>query len=187
MPADGPRLLNPNAVLDATANSIMMVSLFRPLLRSLRTRPIRSASARWRRWGLALAMVMAMAAAGPPAPAAAQQLVYEPTNPAFGGSPLNYQWLQSSAQTQNAFEAGRSSFRRDPLADFESSLQRQILNQLSRELIADRFGDDLDLTQEGVFDVGEFTVEVVPGLDGTSIRVFNPLTGEETTVTIPRL
>jgi curli production assembly/transport component CsgF len=61
------------------------------------------------------------------------------------------------------------------------------LNQLSRELITDRFGDDLDLTQQGVFDVGEFTVEITPGLDGTSIRVFNPLTGEETTVTIPRL
>jgi curli production assembly/transport component CsgF len=122
-----------------------------------------------------------------PVDATAQQLKYEPTNPAFGGSPLNYQWLQSSAQTQNAFGASRSAFQRDPLADFESSLQRQILNQLSRELITDRFGDDLDLTQQGVFDVGEFTVEITPGLDGTSIRVFNPLTGEETTVTIPRL
>jgi curli production assembly/transport component CsgF len=122
-----------------------------------------------------------------PTTAAAQQLVYEPTHPAFGGSPLNYQWLLSSAQTQNAFQADRPSFRQDPLADFESSLQRQILNQLSRELIADRFGDDLDLTREGVFDVGEYTVEVIPGLDGTSIRVFNPVTGEETTVTIPRL
>lgn len=119
--------------------------------------------------------------------AAAQQFVYRPTNPAFGGSPLNYQWLNSSAQTQNAFKPeGRSSFRRDPLADFESTLQRQILSQLSRELIANRFGD-LDLTEEGLFDLGEFTVEVVPGLDGVGIRVFNELTGDETTVTIPNL
>lgn len=137
-------------------------------------------------WVIVLAGA-ALLVAGTATPATAQQLVYEPTNPAFGGSPLNYQWLQSSAQTQNAFEGASSSFRRNPLDDFESSLQRQILNQLSRELIADRFGDDLDLTQEGVFDVGEFTVEVIPGLDGTSIRVFNPVTGEETTVTIPRL
>ena len=121
-----------------------------------------------------------------PSAASAQQLVYRPTNPAFGGSPLNYQWLNSSAQTQNAFKPkGRSSFRRDPLADFESTLQRQILSQLSRELIANRFGDDLDLTQEGLFDLGEFTVEVIPGLDGTAIRIFNELTGDETTVTIP--
>ena len=120
-----------------------------------------------------------------PAAAPAQQLVYRPTNPAFGGSPLNYQWLNSSAQAQNAFKPGRSTFRRDPLADFESTLQRQILNQLSRELVYNRFGDDLDLTQEGRFDLGEFTVEIIPGLDGTAIRVFNELTGDETTVTIP--
>lgn len=121
-----------------------------------------------------------------PADAAAQQLVYQPRNPAFGGSPLNYQWLNSSAQAQNAFKPeGRSSFRRDPLADFESTLQRQILSQLSRELIANRFGDDLDLTQEGLFDLGEFTVEIIPGLNGTAVRIFNELTGDETTVTIP--
>jgi len=120
-----------------------------------------------------------------PAAASAQQLVYQPRNPAFGGSPLNYQWLSSSAQTQNAFKPGRTSFSRDPLADFESTLQRQILNQLSRELVTNRFGDDLDLTQEGRFDLGEFTVEIIPGLDGTAIRVFNELTGDETTVTIP--
>jgi curli production assembly/transport component CsgF len=120
------------------------------------------------------------------APAAsAQALVYRPTNPAFGGSPLNYQWLNSSAQTQNAFASDRPSFRRDPLADFESTLQRQILSQLSRELITNRFGDELDLTEEGLFDLGEFTVEIIPGLDGTAIRVFNELTGDETTVTIP--
>jgi curli production assembly/transport component CsgF len=118
--------------------------------------------------------------------ATAQQFVYQPTNPAFGGSPLNYQWLNSSAQTQNAFKpGGRSSFQRDPLANFESTLQRRILSQLSRELISNRFGDDLDLTQEGLFDLGEFTVEIIPGLSGASIRVFNELTGEETTVTIP--
>lgn len=121
-----------------------------------------------------------------PTTASAQDLVYRPKNPAFGGSPLNYQWLKGSAETQNAFKPdSRSPFGRDPLADFERTLQRQILNQLSRELIANRFGDDLDLTQEGLFDLGEFTVEIIPGLDGTVIRVFNELTGDETTVTIP--
>ena len=119
------------------------------------------------------------------APAQAQQLTYQPTNPAFGGSPLNYNWLVQSAQLQNEFqEDGSNRFRRDPLADFESSLQRQILNQLSRELITNRFGD-LDLTQPGTFNFGDFQLDVVPGIDGISIRIFNLLTGEETTVTIP--
>ena len=120
-------------------------------------------------------------------PAAAQQLTYQPTNPAFGGVSLNYSWLLSSAQAQSNFQQERSSaFNRSPLTDFQNSLQRQILNQLSRELITNRFGD-LDLSQPGTFDFGDFTVEITPGLDGVSIRIFNLLTGEETTVTVPGL
>ncbi|WP_022834505.1 curli assembly protein CsgF [Salisaeta longa] len=119
---------------------------------------------------------------------AAQELVYRPTNPAFGGSYLNYQWLLSSAQAQNAFEAdaGSSFFDRDPLADFQNSLQRQILDQLSRELVTERFGN-IDLSQPGTFDLGAYTVEVLPGVNGTTIRVFNPITGATTSVTIPNL
>jgi curli production assembly/transport component CsgF len=115
----------------------------------------------------------------------AQQLMYSPQNPAFGGSPLNYSWLLSSAQAQNSYQDNASSrFTRDPLADFESSLQRQILNQLSRELIFNRFGD-LDLSQPGTFNLGDFQVEIIPGVDGISVRVFNLLTGDETVVTVP--
>lgn len=121
------------------------------------------------------------------APAAAQDLVYRPTNPAFGGSPINYQWLLNAANAQNAFDdAGRSAFRRNPLDDFEQGLQRQILGQLSRELIRERFGE-LDLTKEGRFDLGDFVVEVTPGLDGVEIRVTNILSGDESVVTIPSL
>ncbi|MEM1115449.1 MAG: curli production assembly/transport component CsgF [Bacteroidota bacterium] len=119
------------------------------------------------------------------APAGAQQLVYTPTNPAFGGSPLNYNWLLSSAQAQNDLEDDTANrFQRDPLADFETSLQRQILNQLSRELVFNRFRD-LDLSQPGQFDLGDFQVEIIPGFDGISVRIFNLLTGDETVVTVP--
>lgn len=115
----------------------------------------------------------------------AQQLTYQPTNPAFGGFSANYSWLLSSAQAQNDFTEDRTNaFNRDPLADFQSNLQRQILNQLSRELVANRFGD-LDLTQAGTFNLGDFSVEIVPGIDGVSVNLFNNLTGETTTVTIP--
>lgn len=119
--------------------------------------------------------------------ASAQQLIYTPKNPAFGGSPLNYSWMLSSAQAQNDLgDDTANQFQRDPLADFETSLQRQILNQLSRELIFNRFGD-LDLSQPGTFNLGDFQIEIVPGLDGVSVKVFNLLTGDETVVTIPNL
>jgi curli production assembly/transport component CsgF len=116
---------------------------------------------------------------------AAQKFVYEPKNPAFGGSYLNYSWLLQSAEAQKDFETTTPDrFSRDPFQDFQQSLQRQILSQLSRELIFNRFRD-LDLTREGRFDLGDFIVEIMPGLDGLSIRVFNVLTGDESVITVP--
>lgn len=133
-----------------------------------------------------LSLVFALALLGLAAqPAAAQQFVYEPVNPNFGGNYLNFSGLMSSAQAQNLYEGqGSSSFQRDPLADFEQSLQRQILSALSRSLVSDRFGG-IDFTQEGSFDLGDFMVEVTPGLDGLTITIFNVLTGDESVVTIP--
>jgi len=119
--------------------------------------------------------------------AAAQDLVYQPTNPAFGGSSVNYSWLLNSANQQNPYQddQGFDSFRDDPLQNFEQRLQRQVLDQLSRELIEQRFGD-IDLTEEGSFDLEQFRVEVTPGPGGISIQVFNKQTGETSTVEIPR-
>jgi curli production assembly/transport component CsgF len=131
---------------------------------------------------LALALV---ALAFTARPAAAQEFVYQPTNPAFGGSYLNYSWLLSSAQAQNLYQNQSSSrFQRDPLADFEQSLQRQILSQLSREIVSDRFGG-IDFTQEGRFDLGDFNIEITPGLNGLNVSIFNVLTGDESVVTVP--
>lgn len=116
--------------------------------------------------------------------AEAQQMVYRPSNPAFGGNPLNQQYLLGVAQAQKSTEE-RDPFTRDPLADFESGLQRQILSAISREIITSRFGRDIDLTQEGRYDLGDFLIEIVPGLNGIDILVTNALTGDQTTVTIP--
>jgi curli production assembly/transport component CsgF len=129
-------------------------------------------------------VVTALGLLGAPGQAEAQQLVYRPTNPAFGGNPLNQQWLLSTAEAQRPDEP-RDLFQRNPLDDFQSGLQRQILSSLSRELIVNRFGENLDLTEESRFDLGEFVVEVLPGLNGVDIRVINAFTGEQTTVTIP--
>jgi len=118
-------------------------------------------------------------------PAAAQDFVYQPTNPAFGGSPLNSSWLLGLAQAQNLYQdQGSSRFTRDPLADFEQSLQRQILSQLSREIVSSRFGG-IDFTEEGRFDLGDFIIEITPGLNGLNVSIFNVLTGDESVVTVP--
>lgn len=123
-----------------------------------------------------------------PKPGNAQQLIYRPTNPAFGGNPYNYQWLMSSANTQNQHkESSSSRFQRDPLADFQQSLQRQILSELTRNLVRDKFGENFDYTKQNSFEFGEFSIEVVPGIDGVTIRIFNILSGEQTSITIPNI
>lgn len=117
--------------------------------------------------------------------ATAQEMVYRPLNPAFGGNPGNYGWLLNSANTQNLHEETRDSgFQRDPLADFQNSLQRQVLSQLTRDIVRREFGEGEEL-EEQRFEFGEFNIEVNPGTDGVQIRIFNILTGDETSVTIP--
>lgn len=117
----------------------------------------------------------------------AQDMVYTPKNPAFGGNPINYQWLLNSANTQNKFTGSSdgSRFQRDPLEDFQNSLQRQILSQLTRDIVRNQFGEGGQPTEDSRFEFGEFTIDVTPGPDGVQIRIFNILTGDETSITIP--
>lgn len=117
--------------------------------------------------------------------ATAQEMVWRPLNPAFGGNPGNYGWMLNSANTQNLHEETRESgFQRDPLADFQNSLQRQVLSQLTRDIVRREFGEG-EALEEQRFEFGEFNIEVLPGTDGVQIRIFNVLTGDETSVTIP--
>ena len=121
-----------------------------------------------------------------PGEALSQDFVYQPKNPAFGGSPVNYSWMLNSANQQNKFQGSSGFGRRDPLANFEESLQRQVLSQLTRQIIGNRFGEGtIDLNEQNNFEFGEFNIQVNPGPDGVSITIQNILSGESTTVTIP--
>jgi len=117
----------------------------------------------------------------------AQNFVYQPTNPAFGGSYLNYNWMLSSAQAQNGFKGVdgnfESRFDRDPLQDFEQSLNRQILSRLSRQLIDDQFGEAG--LQEGQYEIGSYQIDVSPGDVGIQIKILDTSSGGETVVSVP--
>ena len=108
----------------------------------------------------------------------AQDFVYRPTNPAFGGDTFNYQWLLNSATAQNGIsdpDAESGQRKRDPLADFQQDLNRRILSDLSRTLVSDQFGEEG--LEEGVFDVGIFQIEVFEGADGVSITILDTSNG----------
>lgn len=117
----------------------------------------------------------------------AQQLVYKPVNPAFGGDTFNYQWLMSSASAQNQFDEGnsRSNSLKDlnSLSSFTDSLNRQILSELSRKLFGDQFGDG-DL-KPGTYIFGSIYLEVIQTGQGLLISILNTDTGEQSQIVIP--
>lgn len=116
----------------------------------------------------------------------AQQFVYKPLNPAFGGDTFNYQWMLSSASTQNQFDnnlrtgLGRNS---NSLDSFTDNLNRQILNELSRKLFGDKFGDG-DL-QPGTYVFGSMYLEITQTSQGLLISILNTDTGEQSEILIP--
>ena len=117
----------------------------------------------------------------------AQQLIYTPVNPSFGGYYFNGQTLLSEAQAQNGFTAGTSSaynpYSQDPLQNFKNSLNQQILSQLSRQLLTNVFGE-AGLTA-GHYDLGDYSIDITPGGDGVHIDIFDTGTGDQTTVVLP--
>lgn len=116
----------------------------------------------------------------------AQDFVYQPINPAFGGNFYNYQWLLSSANAQNKItekQEDQFSYWDDPLKDFENTLNRQILDQLSRQIIGEHFGETT--LEEGEYQIGNYQIDIGEGTDGVNIHIFDASTGGETSITIP--
>lgn len=115
-----------------------------------------------------------------------QQLVYKPRNPNFGGDTFNYQWLLSSAESQNTFEDPNAEDR-EQLSDLErftENLNSQLLNLVSRSLFTDQFGSDGQLTP-GTYTFGSLSIEIFPSNDGLVISILDIDTGEQTQVIIP--
>ncbi|MFB9864248.1 curli production assembly/transport component CsgF [Rufibacter immobilis] len=136
----------------------------------------------------ALAAFLLILLVAPTADLQAQDFVYEPRNPAFGGYYFNYQWLQSSAQSQDKLKdpnatTGNTGANQDPLKQFEDNLNRQILNQLSRQLVSSQFGDEG--LEPGSYNIGNYQINVSEGAGGVSIVIVDQNSGSQTTVTIP--
>lgn len=115
----------------------------------------------------------------------AQDLVYKPKNPAFGGDTFNYQWLASSADSQNKFKdkTADSYEQQTELERFTANLNSQLLNQVSSSLFAQQFGTK-GITV-GTYNFGSLSVEVYPSSGGLTVDILDTKTGERTQVIIP--
>lgn len=125
----------------------------------------------------------------------AQDLVYKPKNPAFGGDTFNYQWMLSSADSQNKFKDPDEENlyeEKSQLEQFTENLNNQLLNYLSRTLFQDQFGtgygtstDGQQQIEEGVYTFGSLSVELYQSNLGLVVNILDIYTGEETQVIIP--
>lgn len=119
--------------------------------------------------------------------AKSQELVYEPVNPNFGGSYLNYNWLLASAKAQNPFDDTDNGFNNDrnALNQFSESTKRQILNKLSRQYLdgaqpGDQ-GNGVD-SENGTFEIGGLVIKVEEVRNGSMINIIDTDTGESTQI-----
>ena len=114
----------------------------------------------------------------------AQDMVYKPKNPAFGGDTFNYNWLLASAQAQDLTNDKKTTATaaRNTADDFAQSLNRLLLNQISRELITNQFGENG--LQDGLYTFGDFQLDVTTTLEGLSITIFDQ-NGGQTQIAIP--
>ena len=118
----------------------------------------------------------------------AQDFVYTPKNPAFGGNTFNYQWMLSSSQAQDTFKApeiasDRFGYSSDPAKDFAESLNRQILSRLSREIITRQFGEGA--LEEGSYVLGDYQIDIAQDAGGINVTIVDNSSGSTTTVSVP--
>ncbi|HAV02420.1 MAG TPA: curli assembly protein CsgF, partial [Chryseobacterium sp.] len=95
--------------------------------------------------------------------------------------------LMSSASAQNQFSdtsrTGLNLRDQNSLDSFTDNLNRQILNELSRKLFGDKFGDG-DL-KPGTYVFGSIYLEVLQTGQGLLISILNTSTGEQSQIVIP--
>ena len=140
-----------------------------------------------RKWICVLAggVCLALAAAGV---GIANELIWTPINPSFGGNPANGSWLLASAQAQNTMVPKSTGYTRpDPLADFEYSLKRQYLTRLADRIMDDIFGEDTLLPSgdtDAEYTIGDYHVQIST-LGSVKVTITDTITGSETAVEVP--
>lgn len=134
-------------------------------------------------------LTLGFGAAASATPAAAQDLVYQPINPSFGGNPFNSSHLLSIANAVNDHEPpGRASStsRRTGITDvFARQLQSRLLSELSRDITDAIFGENAQESGEVVF--GSQRVTFFRTLENVNVTIADSETGTVNEFSVPLL
>lgn len=114
----------------------------------------------------------------------AENLVYKPINPSFGGDSFNSNHLLSIANSQNDYTDPDRVERSDSQTDmFVRQLQSRLLSSLAGEVTEAIFGENPQDSGRIVF--GDQVIEFARGLDSVSLTIIDNSTGSVTEIEIP--
>jgi curli production assembly/transport component CsgF len=115
--------------------------------------------------------------------ASAQDIVYEPINPSFGGNPFNSAHLLGIANAQNDFKDPKAKDSGSQADIFARQLQSRLLSALSSQIVDAIFGENPQ--EHGIIKFGGQTIEFTRGLEEVTLVITDDSTGEITTIVIP--
>lgn len=116
-------------------------------------------------------------------PAYAQDVVYRPVSPTFGGNPFNSNHVLGVANANNNTRDPNSSSANSQADIFARQLQSRLLSALSSQIVDAIFGDNPQ--ESGTISFGGQTIEFFRSLDEVTLIIRNDETGEETRIVVP--
>lgn len=117
------------------------------------------------------------------APALAQDVVYRPISPTFGGNPFNSNHVLGVANANNDTRDPRAANTNSQADIFARQLQSRLLSSLSSQIVDAIFGDNPQ--ESGTISFGGQTIEFFRSLDEVTLIIRNDETGEETRIVVP--
>jgi curli production assembly/transport component CsgF len=116
-------------------------------------------------------------------PAFAQDVVYRPISPTFGGNPFNSNHVLGVANANNNTRDPNSAGSNSQADIFARQLQSRLLSALSSQIVDAIFGDNPQ--ESGTISFGGQTIEFFRSLDEVTLIIRNDETGEETRIVVP--
>jgi curli production assembly/transport component CsgF len=118
--------------------------------------------------------------------ASAQELVYTPVNPSFGGDSFNSAHLIGIANAQNDYKDPSAATTGNTQIDqFLRQLQSRLLSSLAAEVNDAIFGENPQ--DSGTITFGDQVITFVRLLDSVSLTITDATTGAVTEISIPLL
>ena len=116
-------------------------------------------------------------------PAMAQDIVYQPIDPSFGGNPFNSAHLLGIANAQNDYKDPKAQQTNSQADVFARQLQSRLLSALSSQIVDAIFGENPQ--ESGTISFGGQTINFVRSLTEVTLTITDDDTGEVTTIVIP--